>query len=411
MPINLNIEPNLRRLRAAVAVAAEGSIARASVTLHRSPPATTRAVLELEEDLGVRVFERCRQGLLPTAAGLIALRRIRLALAQLQLAEQEVATGAALAQKITHRQLQAVIAIYEGTTETRAAVSLDISQPAVTRTLRGIEGIVGQSLFYRTSHGMVPSPHGELLFRRAKLALAEIACVGQDLASHDGRVIGRVSIGVLPLCATLLVPRAVSRVLDIFPELHVTILEGTYETLREALARGDIDVLVGALRGDQSDVLQEALFEDELIVVSRSDHSLFAKRHLTLADLAGEQWIAPRQDTPARERFDHMFDTVHLASPKHVVESGSLATVRALLLESNRLSVASPHQLHYELESGVLAALPVVTGNTARTIGFALRADASPTAAVQSFVEQLRAVSTELIKPNVRTRLLLSSAA
>jgi LysR family transcriptional regulator of gallate degradation len=395
------LDPNLRRLRALLAVAEEGAIVRASATLHRSQSVVTRAVLELEQEIGAPLFERSRQGMLPTDIGRLLLHRVRRALDELRVAERDLAEAGAparFAQKLSHRQLQVLIAIADGQSETQAARRLALTQPAVNRSLRELERLIGKPLFYRMPRGMIPTTAGEALVRRAKLALAEIDRVGDDIAAHRGRLTGRIGIGTLPLCATLLVPRAIDRLLREYPDLDVTILDGSYDALLASLRCGDIDILVGALRSPPpvGDVVQERLFDDQLSIVARSDHPLAGRPSLALRELAREQWIVPRRGTPARGRFEEIFALARIPPPVHAIESGSWVTVRALLLESDRLTVISRQQMRFEEESGMLTVLRVDLPGSVRPIGVTTRRGASPSRGVELLVGQLRAVSAAL---------------
>ncbi len=401
----IGFQPSLRQLRAALAVAEQGSISRAAASLHRSPPVVTRAVIELEQQLGLALFERSRQGVRPTEPGAIALRRMAFALKQLRLAEQEAAPGSLLAQKVSLQQLSILIAIMEHTTQTHAAEVMRLSQPAVTRALRELEGTVQAPLFLRLARGMVATDKGEAIYRRAKLAFAEISAIGDDIAAHLGRLRGRVIIAALPLASTLLVPRAVNALLEQHDSLHITVVEGSYEVLLTALQRGDVDVIVGSIRGTGDDLVQEPLFEDRLMLVARSGHPLAVRATVTLGDLVCQPWVVQRTGTPVRECFERVFLRAGLDLPAHLVEAGSPLTVRTMLLESDRLSLVSAHHMHHELQAGDLCVLDVdVAGETARTIGATRRADTEPTMAVQAFLHALRSVSASLARLGERRK-------
>lgn len=390
------IEPNFRRLRAVLAVEEQGSITRGAVAMHRSAPAVTRAVLELEDELGLDLFERSRQGLRPTVAGLLVLARIRRAVEHLRAAEEEIAPASMLSHRVTHQHLHTVIALMESQTQTRAAQQLGLSQPAITRTLREIENLIGHPLFLRTPRGMQPTPRGEQLFRRAKLALAEVRAVADDIAAHVGQMQGKVAIGILPLSSTVLVPRAISLALADHPELRISVTEGTYDSQLAALRCGDVDLIVGALRGSTEDLKVETLFDDQLVVCVRAGHPLAGRPSITLADLPPQAWVMPKPGTPARDRFEQVFDRAGLPLPTHAVEACSLFTVRDLLLESDRAALVSPFQLHHELAAQTLCRLPIPLAESARTISFASRVDTEPTAAVRAFASYLRQASERM---------------
>ncbi|MGW6456494.1 LysR family transcriptional regulator [Streptomyces sp. NPDC055078] len=81
---------DIKQLKAIVTVAEVGSVTRAAELLHLVQPAVTRQIRTLEDEIGVPLFERTRQGMRPTEAGAIMVDRARRALAELERARAEV---------------------------------------------------------------------------------------------------------------------------------------------------------------------------------------------------------------------------------------------------------------------------------------------------------------------------------
>jgi len=400
------IEPNLRRLRAVGEVARCGSVRRAAQTLYLTQPTVTRAVQKLERDIGLPLFERTAGGMTCTPYGNAVSRRARLMQAHLDKAGVELAAlqqglcdrpPSALAHALTHRHLQALIAIADHGTQSAAAAQLQISQPAVTQALSNLEQLAGLPLLLRTSRGMAATAAGEVLIRRGKLALAELAALRSDIAEHLGMVMGSVNVGVLPLAGTLLVPRAINRLLQTHPDLHVSLVDGPYDTLLQKLRCGDLDVVVGPLRTPcpAHDVQQQALFDGELSVIARKGHPLGQQRGLVLADLHNWPWVLPGSRTPARLLIERVMRNAGLDVPDNPVEANGLATLRALLMESDRITIISRHQIYFEERGELLGVLPVKLEDTARSIGITTRIDASHPQGVLALLEQLRSVAAE----------------
>jgi DNA-binding transcriptional LysR family regulator len=80
----------LRQLTALVTVAEVGSVTKAAKLLHVVQPAVTRQIRLLEEELGVALFERTRQGMIPTPAAEALIERARRALHELERARAEL---------------------------------------------------------------------------------------------------------------------------------------------------------------------------------------------------------------------------------------------------------------------------------------------------------------------------------
>src|SRR2546426_8634466 len=85
------MQPELRHLRAFLAVADQGSANRAGAALFRAQSAVSRSIRKLEHELGVQLFERRARGMLLTESGRALLVRTRRVHAEMQLARTELA--------------------------------------------------------------------------------------------------------------------------------------------------------------------------------------------------------------------------------------------------------------------------------------------------------------------------------
>jgi LysR family transcriptional regulator, regulator for genes of the gallate degradation pathway len=196
----------------------------------------------------------------------------------------------------------------------------------------------------------------------------------------------------------LLVPRAVTRLKREYPDLAVTILEGTYESLLAGLRCGDIDLLAGVLRYPIpcNDIVQERLFEDLLSVVGRKGHPFASATSLRLADVIDSEWVLPYKGAPSRKAFEQVMNAAGLHLPKNAIESNALIALRALLIESDRLSILSRNQIHYEELYGMLSVLPIDMRGSERPIGITTRADAKRSVGLNALMQSLRAVGDEM---------------
>jgi DNA-binding transcriptional LysR family regulator len=401
------VEPNLRRLRAMVAVAECSSVSRAAERLHVTQSAVTRGVRALEDELGLTLFERSARGMNVTACGQLLVDRARRAFSYIEGADRELSLdrgdGAGLralrglSHKVAQRHLQAVSAIADHFTETASALQLGISQPAVTQGLRDLEDLVGVPLFMRTPKGMLPTRQGDIMIRGAKLALSEIAAAGDDLAGHLGQVRGRLTVGALPLSGTQIAPLVVSRVARSYPDLRLRIIEAQYDSLLQSLRCGDVDVIVGALLPvATADVAQQRVFDDELSVVVRQGHPLMRKKTVTLQDLHDAEWVVPFRRTRSRNTVEKVMMAAGLPMPDDAIEANTVVTVRGLLMESNRVSVLSRRQIYYEEREGLLTVLPIKLQGARLPIGYMTRADAQSTVGMSALLKHLREVNPVL---------------
>ncbi|HSW03874.1 LysR family transcriptional regulator [Aquabacterium sp.] len=393
----------LRLLRSVEAVARLGSAARAAGELHLSVSAVSRAVVQSEMALGVVLFDRVARGMNPTLAGTLIAARMRRALAELR-----SGGGVPLATRATDAMLQVLVAVAESRSEGAAASRLGVSQPAVHQSLKQLEHAAKQRLLLRTRSGTRLTDEGERVLRAAKLALSELRTGRDELAALLGSSPGRVAVGALPMTADVLVPQALSRLFAAQPGIIVTVADGTYEALLHQLRHGDLDLVVGPLRGAEAaaDVAEQPLFIDRLLPVVRAQHPLVvssgtgtgprARGPSSLRTLLRWPWIGPLPGTPARAAFERAFVGAGLAVPVVALQANSPAVVRSVLMSGDHVAMLSPLQIRAELASGLLKLLPVVVAGTQRSIGVMQRRDSLPSAAVSSLLAELRALAGEL---------------
>lgn len=394
------MEANLRHLRVAREVARLGSISAAARTVALSQPAITQAIAALERLYGVSLFDRTNAGVSPTEAGGLLAERVERAFAHLRDAIVELARGSSKeisAQRraeraMTTAQLNALIAVVEQGSFSQAARALGIAQPTVHRAARELEALLGLPLFERTSFGVRPTREALRLARGAKLAFTELAQARAELSALSGGETGRTVIGAMPLARSFLLPRALIDFSNVHPRHSVVILEGAYDSLLADLRRGSADFLIGAARERLAykDVVQEHLFDDELAIIMRAGHPLAQQKRASLRTLAKYPWIAPRRESPLHEHFDALFEAAGIPPPPSTIECNSLVAARSLLIESDRLMLLSVHQIHYDLQAGLLAALPHPLGRVTRSIVLTTRAGWKPTKAQQQLLAILR---------------------
>jgi DNA-binding transcriptional LysR family regulator len=181
-----------------------------------------------------------------------------------------------------------------------------------------------------------------------------------------------------------------------FPDAQFLIQDGTYDQLLHGLRSGELDLIVTAARPlSTDDVVEVPLFDDVLAVVARADHPLAVKGVAALEDLRRYPWILPRRDTPTRQRCDALLAQIGGPEPVGLVETGALVSVRALLLESDRLTVLSRRQIAVDVKSGLLAALDVPLPEPRRSIVATLRRDWKPTQVQAALLQELQAITRE----------------
>lgn len=392
---------SLRHLHAFNVVAATGGIRRSSESLYRASSAVARSVAALETSLEVQLFERKGRGMLLTAAGEVVRLRAERIEAELHEVRDEAMRLRERGGKVggievllNERRLQAAALLAEVHHMPSVAHAMGVSQSAVSQAIARLEDMLGQPLFLRTAHGMVPTGAGKRWSASFERVLAELRHIPEDIAALAGVVLGVVTIGALPLARSQLLPMAIAAVLKRHPRLQIRSLESPYEELTASLLSGRVDFIIGARRAGAGDAFaSQPLFQDQAALVARQGHPLAAKKKLGLADLADYPWVLSRAGTPLRESLVQFFQRHGMAPPSPAVETGDLALLRGLLVASDMLTVLSAHQLHHEVQTSQLAVLPFEMSGMERSIGVTTRKGAHLSPGACALLAEIDAVS------------------
>jgi len=393
--------PNLMQIRAFLCVVDTGSVSKAAEALFRAQSAVTRSIIALESRLGVSLFERNASGMRLTRQGSSILPRARRAVAELLDVPQLLGKSKEGAVEplflFQNRRLEIFARLCETQNMQTAAITLGISQPAISAAIKILEQGCGVSLFERTPQGLLPTRVASGVLLRARRALNELRHFDADITFLDGTIQGVVHVGALPLGRTHILPQAIVRLISQHPGVSVVTNESPFDLLASELRSGDVDFVFGALRSSSygSDLHGEELMQENLVILMHRDHP-WAGRTVSPKLLASARWLLPRSGSPARELLSAFFAHLGISSPVPVVETGDLAILRGILLNSDMLAAVSAHQLQYEIDSGELIPVPLVLNYTTRPIGLTYRAAALQSPAAHALMGMIREVVAEI---------------
>jgi DNA-binding transcriptional LysR family regulator len=366
---------NLRHLKAVAATAASGSVSAAARLVNLTQPALTQGIAKLERLIGAPLFERGPAGMEPTEACRLLVPRAAAALALIA------------SSRVTSAQMRAFSALARQGSYAGAAADTGIREASLHRAVADLSLGLGQKLVERRGRGVALTPRGLAVARRFRLAEAELRAALAELAALQGREVGRIVVGAMPLSRARLLPHAIAAFHRENPEGAIAVVEGSHAELVGPLRDGEIDLMLGALRDGPigEDIVQQPLFRDRPVILGRAGHPL-RDRPLTPDSLAAFPWVVAGAGTPLRQQWQNMFVQSGIAPPRVTIECGSVIVVRQLLVEGDFLTLLSPDQVAVELEAGWLARIGEAPGDPSRLIGITHRAAWRPTRLQQRFI-------------------------
>jgi DNA-binding transcriptional LysR family regulator len=376
--------PNIRHLAALAATVEHGTVTEAAKSVNLTQSALTQAIAKLEKALDCKLFRREPDGMKPTEPALLLAERANAALEMIG------------SRRVTSTQMRAYIALARTGSYSAAAQLVGVSPASLHRAVADLSLALGERLVERRGRYLALTNRGAIRARNFSLAQAELRNGLSELSAWMGQAGGRVVIGAMPLSRARWLPQAIVEFGKRQPQVEIAVLEGSYAELAGPLRDGEIDLLLGALRLDESsdDLAQEKSFTDHPQIVMRAGHPLDAKRRPSLCALRKYPWALPSRNTPLRRYWEEMIGDDGGPQPHVSIECGSVLTIRELLLETDMLSLLSPDQLRVEIEGGLIAtAAP--PSEVSRTIGITTRRDWRPTAPQRAVHALLRNLATK----------------
>ncbi len=209
------------------------------------------------------------------------------------------------------RQLAALVAIDEVGTFSAAAARLHTVQSNVSTHIARLERELGAVLVDRSTGRL--TQEGLAVVARARRVQSELDALVADVTSMRDEVAGHVRLGVLGTTGRWLLPPLLAAMARRHPKVRVGVLEGNTTSLLPQLLAGALDLAVVNLPVDDHDVVVEALFEEDLVVVAPSGHPLAELDLVGLDELAAHELLLPPPGTSIRVELDRAARAAGLA--------------------------------------------------------------------------------------------------
>lgn len=258
------------------------------------------------------------------------------------------------------RQLRAFLAIVQTGSLGRAADTLHLTQPALSRLVKQMETQLRVQLFERRTTGMELTSFGEALLPYAEHLTEEADLAIEEINVRLGMGRGTVRVGAVASAAIMVLPAVLERIHATWPNLQLQIMEAVEDKLAAALASNDIDVALSGALPESDAVMRvaEHKFSDRSMVIAATSHPLQQRAKLSVADLAAESWIMPSADAEPRKRFNELIEQTGAAPYRVVVETRSPATIKAVVAQTRLLGWLPEPLFAAEQAAGLIRPLP-----------------------------------------------------
>lgn len=311
---------------------------------------------------------------------------------------------------ITLKQLAHARALASHRSFREAAAALNLTQPALSRSIQSLEMALGATLFDRLGTGVEPTKLGEILLARAHDILQGTVELEREMALLHGRQTGRLVVATGPYPAAELVPRAVAACLETMPGLQCQLLICAWKDSGVLMLNRDCELAVG----EQSDARRDARFvvtplgKDTLHFVCRASHPLTSHPGATLRQILEYPLAACRVPARMTAIFARSPQAGSIDTrtgdflPAFHVES--VASAIEIVMASNAVTAVPLGLVAARLQSGELVALDLTRNPVHLDVGVTRLKGRALSPAAQMFVDELRRVQKELSARDAKLR-------
>jgi DNA-binding transcriptional LysR family regulator len=205
------------------------------------------------------------------------------------------------------KHIEAFRAVMVSGSMTAAAKALFTSQPNVSRLISQLERETGLQLFQRSGVRLIPTSEGTAFFREVERAFVGLQGLANAAAQIRNLGSGRLRIAAMPSAGMTLVPHAVKRFTERYPEVTVSLHVNTSGTVNHWTASQFCDLGVAVYVSEASNCEVEQLSNVPAVCVVPARHRLAEKRTIRPEDLEGESFISLCHGDGTRATMDEVF--------------------------------------------------------------------------------------------------------
>ncbi len=294
-------------------------------------------------------------------------------------------------QRIRLRHLHTFVAVAQQGTLGRAAETLNLSQPALSKTLNELEQLTGTRLFDRGRLGAQLTLVGEQFLTHAVKVLDALNTAGQSLTRRNDVPGDVVRIGALPTAALGILPAVIGQFHKQQRNITLQVATMNNTMLLAGLKSGELDIGIGRMSDPElmSGLNYELLFLESLKLVVRPRHPILNDT-VTLSRVMEWPVVVSPKGTVPRQTAETLLQTQGCKLPSGCIETLSASLSRQLTVDYDYVWFVPSGAVKEDLRQGSLVALPVTASSPGEPIGVLTRVEAPLSTATQTLLSAIR---------------------
>lgn len=287
------------------------------------------------------------------------------------------------------RQLRYFVFVADLHSIARASDHLGVAGPAISRSISALEEELQTPLFQRDGRGMQLTAAGAILHRGASQVFRDLELVRQEVMAEGKHLAGDVIIGATPSLIAMAGAPLVNRCQEQLPRVRPRLLEGYSAYLQNWVLTGAVDIaLVNGLQPNSPRLVSECLAVERLFAIGPPGAFADQAAGLSLRTLLQDPLLLPSAQNPIRDLIGTAAAGLGLAVST-ALEIDSVSLLKDIARQGSALAVLPFGAVKHEIETGFLAACPIIDPEIRIDLNLIYLADRPPTRVAVQVVEIL----------------------
>lgn len=305
------------------------------------------------------------------------------------------------------RELQMLLAVVEHGSMAKAAESLSITRPVVSKTISDLERTLGVRLLDRSPQGLEPTLFGHALLKRSAAVFDELRQSVQEIEFLTSPGSGELRAGCSEYMAAGFVPAVIDELSRKFPRLTFRMSIGDANSLQlgELRERKVEFAIARMLEPDpEPDMHEEVLFYEKVFIAAAVGSKWMARRKITPAQLVNEPWILAPPEIVEGSPVVEVFRAMGLTIPEAKVIGLSLPLRNGLLATGRFLTIVPGSVLRYGAERTWLKPLPIDVPSWSLPVAIITLSNRTLSPLAEQFLACAREIAKPLADPDISRR-------
>ncbi len=258
-------------------------------------------------------------------------------------------------------QLNIFCKVVELKSFSKAGNNIHLSQPTVSSHIKDLEEHFDCQLIDRLGKEALPTKAGELLYKHAKKIISMRDKTEMALAEFKGEKRGHLVVGGSTIPGGYILPGIIGKFINKYPEVTIALEIGDTEKIISDIGQGLIEIAITGAKSNDKNITQEAVFEDEMVLIVNADHKWCAKKSVTPDMIMTEPFIMREEGSGTLKSIQLSFENAGFDHTQlnTIATMGNTAAISQGVKSNVGISIMSPKAVVDDLKEGRLKALAI----------------------------------------------------